>query len=231
VVLTVCVLVIVWLLVSHWKTRRSLRWWQSRQASHEAEAAELIRDGLLQEAFSLRRTLELALNHSTHPSQQVNQELLTTFERFHHELKELSDRLSPAYVDSNLPLAIQHLLERWQTSYPGLGVEADLASDWPDATESHNRLVLMAMNELLRITLPEAGPEPFLSLPSISVSLQEQAHANELILHLTDINQQSNPSISQDLTSLEQSFCLLMPGHCKIKHKQGNINCKFQWKY
>ncbi|MDX2230576.1 MAG: hypothetical protein NW220_13125 [Leptolyngbyaceae cyanobacterium bins.349] len=224
-VLIVCVLLILWLLLSQMEAQRSLRWWYSRQLLQHCQDAETIRDGLLQEAFTLRRNLELSLINSPQITKETNQELLSTFERLHHDLQELSDRLSPPFLDDSLPLAIQHLLNGWQSNYPFIQVKSNLPSDWPDQRYEQSRLILATLDELIRISLSDASAAALIML-----HLTAQKNVTELRIEIQSLNPAMVFPNVQDLHYLEQTFRYLMPGQCSIQQMNGMISCRFRWK-
>lgn len=224
VVLIICVLLILWLLMSQFEAQRSLRWWYNRQLMQHCRDAEMIRDGLLQESFTLRRTLELHLVNPPKLTKESNHELLTTFERFHHDLKELSDRLSPPFLDDSLPLAIQHLLNGWQASYPLIQIQSNLPSDWQAQTYEQSRLILAMLNELLKISLSDASTAAIIML-----CLTAQENVSELTIEIQSLNQAIVWFNWQDLRYLKQAFCCLMPGQCSIRQTNELIRCHFRW--
>ena len=211
--------------MSRIETQRSLRWWYNKQSERRFQDAELIRDGLLQEAFTLRRTLELSLMNSPESMEKTHQELLETFERFHHDLKELSDRLSPPYLDDNLPLAIQSLLSGWQVKYPAMQVELKLPHDWQRESSEQSRLILMALDELLGISLSGATGQTCLKL-----HLTAQAAGNELTVQIKPLNHATRGTNLHELHHLERTLHCLMPGQCSIQHKREIIDCHLRWK-
>jgi hypothetical protein len=113
VILAVSTLVLSLLLVSFLKTQRALHWWQNRQAQQSHQAAEEIRNKLLQTSFSLRRNLEVALGNETSDI-SLDRAWLNTLDGLHNDLKLLSDCLSPPYLEESLPLVIQCRAEVWQ---------------------------------------------------------------------------------------------------------------------
>ena len=84
----------LWLLLCNLRTQKALQWWFQRQSIHLSHEAEKIRDGLLQEAFTIRRSLELSLGENGYNSVTQSQDWLNKIEKFHNSLQQLSDRLS-----------------------------------------------------------------------------------------------------------------------------------------
>ncbi len=214
VILTVCLLILLWLSVSYVGMQRSLRWWQARQSDRQWHAAEGIRDGALQDSFAMRRSLELALTprvHRPEPAPEQTAHWLAQIETIQQDLEALSHHLSPPYWEDNFPLAVRSLLERWHRTHPGLTVATTLPHPWCQESGEAGRIVLMALDELLRLTLP-ADPTPI----ALQVSLQQQEQVQELIIHM------SAPNLAQifsqwnttELNHLRQAFHCLTLGRC-----------------
>lgn len=221
-----CMLILLWLLVSQIKTQRALQWWYSRQTTQLFQAAEGIRNGLLQEAFTLRRSLELSLATTTHTPETADQDCLTAIEHFHHDLKELSDQLSPPYIDDSLPLAIQSVLEEWKGQRPFCQIKWDLPSIWQPEPYDRSHLILTALDELLRLILvsPEFKSE-------IAVHLQQTDAKGELSIQFVAIDRGllTNPKTVRELQYLKQAFRVLSFGECFCRPCKQTITWYFRW--
>ncbi len=215
---------VVWLVVSHWQTQRSLGWWYRHQASQQAQAAEFIRDGVLQAAFSLRRSLELSLLNAAPTPPTVQRELLTTFDHIHQDLKILSDRLSPPYWEDSLPLAIQHLLADWQRRYPSLKLVVTLPAEWQHSP-THHHPILMLLNACLQVSLTQLTSE-------LVITLNLQQHGQYGVLDLTICPENSLVSFPyvQEFHYLEHISHLLMPGRCDFRQKRTIIYGSIKWR-
>ena len=154
---------------SYLRSQKALQWWQQKQSKQLSREAEKIRDGLLQESFTLRRILELSLLNEDLTSTQLNQDLLEKMEKFHQSLEQLSDRLSPAYIEDSLPLAIQCVVESWQTSNSNVKIEMELPAVWRQEPLDRSLLILKILDELLQMSSSELVTEL-----SIHISLKEQ---------------------------------------------------------
>ena len=125
---------------------------------HLHQAAEEIRNGILQKSFSLRRTFEVALN-DTAPGSSLNSQWLKTLEDLHTEFGLLSDRLSPPGLEDGLPLAIHYQSQQWQADYSDWEFKLDLPDQWMVEPCDRSRVILTALDELLRSTLCDDLPD------------------------------------------------------------------------
>lgn len=259
-VLIACIAILVWWFVSYSRAQRALRWWERRRGFQLYCETERIRNGLLQESLAMRRSIELLLGDSCEISVESVRDWLTGIEKFHHSLGQLSDRLSPPYVEESLPLAIQYLLELWQTYNPKLNIQMELPGDWPDEPPECSRVILIALDELLRITLSEVGtsqwgndthtsgtlrafqqcetqkigmlPSDVLTDLSIHVSLEKQVRFGEIKVQLSYPNESTfvSPSHLKDLDYLKEAFHFLTRGQCFYKRKELTVAWYFRWR-
>ncbi|MBR8838312.1 MAG: hypothetical protein DSM106950_31000 [Stigonema ocellatum SAG 48.90 = DSM 106950] len=222
----VYIVILMWSLKSHNKTQQALQWWFFRQSSKLFLEAEKIRDGLLQESFTIRRNLELLPVDNDELSVNKTQEFLKKTDDFHQSLAELSDRLSPAYLQDSLPLAIECLLEQWLTSHPELYFHIDLPTYWRDESAERSLIILRALEELLRITLPEV-----LTQISIYISLKELGNVGELTVTITypDVSTGQTYSSIPELGFLYESFRFLTSGKCFCRSKNLSAAWYFRW--
>ena len=259
-ILIACIAIIIWLFVSYSRARRALQWWERRRAFQLYCETERIRNGLLQESLAMRRSIELLLGDSCEISLQSVRDWLTGIEKFHHSLGQLSDRLSPPYVEESLPLAIQYLLELWQTYNPKLNIQMELPRDWPDESPECSRVILIALDELLRITLSEVAtshlgnntdtenrlrafqqcetdkigmlPSNVLTELSIHVSLKKQEKFGEIEVQISYPNESTlvSPSSLKDLDYLKEAFHFFTRGQCFYKRKDLTVVWYFRWR-
>jgi hypothetical protein len=178
---------------------------------------------LLQETFTIRRALELSLTQQDESSKEGAKNLLNTFEKFHASLKQLSDYLSPPYVEDSLPLAIQHLLGIWKLRYREVQIEMNLPENWHNDSHQHNRLVVMILDELLRIVLSNVSMDM-----SLAISLTAQATSSELKVQISQPN--FSPTAVREFDYLSQSFRLLMSGQCFQRQAGKTVTWYFRWK-
>lgn len=205
------------------RKQQALQWWFQRQSVKLAAEAEAIRDGLVQESFSMRRTLELLADDENLSVQ--SQKWLQTLEHFHYSLIELSDRLSLPHVEHSLPLAIKWLIQSWQTSHPELKIEMRLPTEsntFPKTT----LVLLMVLDELLRISLTE-----LLAGTSLQISLEQRKNRGELNFCIFFSNEAMLRTYSnlKELKYLSQTFRFLTSGECFWRRRKlMGIWC-FRW--
>ena len=211
---------------SHFKLQRAWQWWYKRQSSQLSFEAERIRDGLLQETFAMRRSLEL-FQIKRETSAEYHQVLLKKIEKFHHFLEQLSDRLNPPYLEDSLPLAIQHSLESWQRCDSKLNFQLELPASWSHELPERNRAILMTIDELLRITLAKIEQET-----SIHIKLSQQRHRGELMVQIyyPDVSTLNSTFDLEDWEYLKQSFQILASGRCDRSRKERTITWYFRWR-
>lgn len=228
VVLSTLLVSWVWLYASYLKTQRALQWWSQRQSIQQADEAEKIRDSLLQESFSIRRSLEQSLAENDELLGDRGQKWLASIEHFHQSLAQLSDRLSPPHTEYSLPLAVQWLIDWWQTSNPRLAVETELPLDWQDESPDRSQVVLRTLNELLRVTSSELATKT-----SIQIRLEQKGDMSELIFYISFPNESTLKSYSdlQELKYLTQAFRFLTSGQCFWRRKELTEALYFRWRF
>jgi hypothetical protein len=211
---------------SYLRSQRALQWWQQRQSGRLSCEAEKIRDGLLQESFTIRRSLELSLLNEDSTSTKLNQDLLKKTENLYHCLNQLSDRLSPAYIEDSLPLAIQCLVESWQRCNSNVQIEMDLPTVWKQEPRDRSLLILRILDELLKIMLSELVTELL-----IHISLKQQEKIGELIVHISypDILTLDSHWRRKDLDYLSQTFQFLTSGQCFRRREELTVAWHFRW--
>jgi hypothetical protein len=211
---------------SYLRSQQALQWWQQRQSGRLSCEADKIRDGLLQESFTIRRSLEVSLLSEDSTSTKLNQELLKKTEKLYHCLKQLSDRLSPAYIEDSLPLAIQCLVESWQKCNSNVKIEMEFPTVWKQEPRDRSLLILRILDELLKITLSELVTEL-----SIHISLKQQGKIGELIVHISypDILTLGSHWGREDLEYLRQTFQFLTSGQCFRRKEELTVAWYFRW--
>ena len=199
-----------------------MQWWFQSQSVKLVTEAEAIRDGLLQESFSVRRTLE-SLTERENLSTQV-QEWLKTLEQLHYSLIDVSDRLVPPHIEHSLPLALKWLSQSWQKN-PQLKIETNLPTDWEDEL-THSLVVIRIVDELLRITLTAFNPE------FLQISLKKHADIHELFLYISFPCLLTLISYSdlKELPYLRQTFRVLTSGQCFCHTEALTVKWCFRWR-
>lgn len=188
--------------------------------------AEKIRDDLLQESFAIRRSLELAIGGDGSASTGISGDCLKTIENFHHSLQQLSDRLSPAYIEDSLPLAIQGVVEPWRTGNPRLKINMDLPAWWSHEPPERSLVILKILDELLRITSSE-----LLTDILINISLTLLGNIGELSVHISypDTSTFDANSNQKELEYLSLTFEFLTSGQCCRRNKELTAAWYFRW--
>ncbi|BAZ38367.1 hypothetical protein NIES4101_43040 [Calothrix sp. NIES-4101] len=190
--------------------------------------AEKIRDDLLQESFSIRRQLEMLPTDNLELLINQRQEYLIKIQKWHQSLAKLSDRLFPESLQDDLPLAIYYLLEQWQISHRYLDLEIILPSSWRHEKIEDSLTILMILDELLKLTLPESE----LCLP-ISIFIHLQQHHNTAHLQINITYPDTFIFISYDnltfLSYLRKIFRFLTSGTFFFRRRNLTLDCNFYW--
>lgn len=218
--------VVLYLLLSHQQTQRALIWWNSRQWLKMYQEGEAIQNGLLQESFVIRRNLEILSVDPSFRQQKQEQYYLATMEKFHNSLKELSEYLSPAHIDDSLPLAIRHLLVKWESRIPGLNLQMELPNEWHHELLFTSRFILMVLEELMQMT-----SSIFSSNLSIFVSLKTRGNFHELTVKLADLKTAKQIYISNlpESDYLRRTFIFSTFGKCFCQHDDDAEIWYLQW--
>lgn len=219
-------MMLFWFPTSYLRTQRALQWWHQRQWIQLGSEAHRIRDGLLQESFTIRRSLELSLVDNIDISAKIGQDWLNKIEKFHHYLEQLSDRLSPVHIEYSLPLAIQYLLELWRTCNPKLNIEMDLPTHWWHEPPDRSIVILRVLDELIRISMSK-----LLTEISIDITLKLQENIGELVVYIfyPDVSTLISYYSLKDLEYLGQTFEMLTSGQCFREIKELSMAWCFRW--
>ncbi len=226
--------------ILHYKKQKSLQWWSCRQSMRLFLEAEIIRDSLLQDSFSIRRNLEmLPADETTISTGRIN-ECLQTIDNFHDSLTKLSDRLFPAYLPDSLPLAIQSTLENYQRSHPNLDLYLDIPSYWFSEPAERSLVIIRSIEELLRICIPNAAIQILnqnqnqnqtLNQTLVRIRLKQQNGKAELIIQITydDINTLSFYSNLPEARYLCDAFQFLTYGKCFYIRDNLSLTWHLSW--
>ncbi|WP_396020675.1 hypothetical protein [Aulosira sp. FACHB-615] len=208
------------------KFQQALQWWFARQSLKLYLEAKEIRDGLLQESFAIRRSLDLLTQDNLNLTINKTHEYLQQADNFHHALMQLSDRLFPTYIQDSLPLAIECLLEPWLTSNSHLQFHLDIPAYWRFETVERSLIVLRSLEELLILILPNCAINT-----SILISLKQQTYLAQLRVHITypDLSTVRFYSTLKELDYLCESFEFLTSGKCSYRQHHLSITCEFYW--
>lgn len=218
-------MLLLWSVASHLEMQRALQWWFRRRSVRLMSESERIHNGLLQEVFAIRRSLELSLINETSLSATQNQDWLTRTEKLHESLMQLGDTLSPPYVGESLPLAIQSLIQT-QFSPPGINLKLALPTDWHHDAPERDRMILDSLHELLTLSLPSAAIDG-----THRVQLSSDGKMGELQVAITCVDRPTLTALthSRDLAHLRRCFQCLTPGRCLCHIETLNITWRFRW--
>lgn len=216
ILLFISLLSLAWLLYCHLKAQQALQWWSQRQSLLLLNEADIVRDSLLQDSFSLRRSLER--------SPEACQQGVEKLEVFHRSLEQLSDRLSPPHVEYSLPLAIEWLTQSWQPRYPQLNIKTQLPSIWQDTPPEGNLIILRVLDELLQITAN-------FSAESLQICLK-QREIEELNFKISFAHKSMLIAYSdlKELNYLRQTFRFLTSGQCVWQRQGLTGSWCFRWR-
>jgi hypothetical protein len=190
------------------------------------QEAKEIRDGLLQESFTMRRSLDLFSQSNLYLPINKTQEYLKQADNFYHALVKLSDRLFPAYLQDSLPLAIECLLEPWLTSKSYLSFHLDMPLSWRQESVDLSLIILRSLEELLLITLPEVSVNT-----SVFIDLKQKNNQHQLIVHINypDVSTRNFYSNLKELQYLCTSFRFLTSRKCYCHKYNRSISFHFYW--
>lgn len=223
----ICIIIVFQLIIYYRQTQEALLWWHNRLWMRMCEKGEEIRNGLLQDSFVMRRYLELSSANINSDQRWPQKHYLNTFEKFYRSLNELSDYLFPAHIDDSLSLAIRHLLNSWKWRIQGLEIETDLQNHWYYESHQLNRIILMVLDELLRINLVQN-----FHVTSISIILQSNNKYSEIIVNFTNnshiLNKKSKIALTE-LKYLRHCFNFLTKGRCWYKIRDNQETWFFRW--
>ncbi|BCL37167.1 hypothetical protein NSMS1_36140 [Nostoc sp. MS1] len=188
--------------------------------------AEKIRDGLLQETFTMRRNLDLLLLDNLNLPNDKIIDSLKRVENFHYSLVKLSDRLFPESLQDSFPLAIESLVESWLVSHPHIDFQLDMPIYWRNEPSERGLIILSFLEELLTLTLSEV------TIPT-SIHLSLKSH-NSLGKLTVKINYYQTSTIFFnsrliELDYLSHSCQLLTSGKCIYHIRNLTVSWCFSW--
>ncbi|MEL6224176.1 MAG: hypothetical protein AAFR31_16195 [Cyanobacteria bacterium J06627_8] len=202
-------------------TQDALQWWHQQQVNRLHDGAELIRDGILQELFAIRRELELTYDNQA----SVSHDQIRQLEELHHQLEAFSNQLSPAFSRDSLPLAFQHVIQQWTQQHPNHTV----------LTQLPKTLHPIGAKGQIAVTVLE---ELFLFF---SNHLTEEASINVELIHTEDsvtlgvglcssaFHQCKAIARLREVAYLQQSFEFLTQGHAVQSVASSKIDWQFTW--
>lgn len=204
--------------------QEAMQWWQAQHTSQLHRQADNIHNVLLQELFSVRRSLEL---NATNPDcARLHQEWLTKIEGIQRSLEILSYELSPPYLEEALPLAIQYEVEQWKVQYPNLKFGLSLPLTWVLQSNRQNEVIVRTLGELLRLGLPKCDEQK-----GIALTLERQERMDKLELQICFPSEEALNSVLslKELGYLKQVFELLAPGEADLRRQGQTAVWYFSW--
>lgn len=202
---------------------RLLRWWHQHQAQQLNHEADLIRNGLLQDMFALRRRLELSCQSQPNAEAFDCPAHLADLKRLYAKLEALSNRLGSPYLQESLPLALQYALQPWQARFPW---QLNLPLAWGPEPVEHTRLLILLMETLLATLTPIAVPSRAILI------LQTAAGIQELTLELIydqGLPPALAPTSSTNLSPLLETFQLLTQGEYGQTATADTLSWTLRW--
>ena len=217
---------IISFLTPYHRVQKALQWWSYRQSAKLLLEAEQIRDGLLQETFTMRRNLDLLiLDNLNFPTDKI-QDSVKRIENFHLYLVKLSDRLFPESLQDSFPLAIESLIESWLVSNPQLQFQIDMPIYWRHEPGERGLIILTFLQELLTVTLSET-----LMPASIYLNLKFNNNLGKLTVKI-NYSQTSSVFFNSRLIELDylcHSYQLLTAGKCIYHIRNLTVFWCFSW--
>lgn len=212
------------LVVSHREMQQALRWWVRQEVVNRATYADRIQNGLIQDLFALRLSLQSA---STDSSESLPQRSwLAASEKLHTALHDLSTAFLSPYLPDSPTLAIRTLFQQWQAYHPIQHLQLDLPADWSSEPLEQSYLILALLQRLLELT---ASSVP---IALIKVHLVQQNKQAQLSINLIYVETptQMMATHAKDLKYLRRCFRCLVPGWCRHQVQELEATWQFGWK-
>lgn len=196
----------------------AMQWWHQRRSLRSDQQAAEIRHHLLQELFSLRRSLELANSNA-----DQHQQWLGKVEGLQRSLENLSHQLAPPYLEASLSLALQFAIEQWKVQHPEIQFEMHSTHSQQQDSLEHNRVILEVLNEWLRLNLPVCD---------LAIALNHQGNDHTLMLQVNyaDAEKLEATLKSVEVQYLSRVFELLISGKTEVKQQGQRAVWYFFWK-
>ncbi len=235
IIFLICTFVLLWITVSSQQMQQAIRWWFKQEAIDRAAHSDQIQNGLIQDLFAVRLSLQSPLPEQAEDRVRQQQIWVAEADKLHAHLSHLSDALTQPYLAESLPLAIRLLLKRWEIDHPNRTVRLDLPLDWHTEPLERNRIILVTLNTLLKLAVPSS-----ISHATLAITLIERLPRKgncfaspqaELIVKITYPNlatHQSNTRV-RELKYLCRCFRCLVPGRCSYQPQSSAAVWRFKW--
>ncbi|RZM76568.1 hypothetical protein [Leptolyngbya iicbica] len=174
-----------------------LRWWHRHQVRSLNELSDGIRNGLLQDLFTVRRQVELACLKPAGAAAYCCGQHLTELEKIYTQLEQLSSYLYSPFLEDSLPTALADALQPWHSKLP---LNCQFASEWESDLIEHNRL-LIGFTQRLLTQLTQAALSPH----RCDLTLRQQDYTKHLHYHIT-YSESLAPELLQVLSNQLEPF-------------------------
>ncbi|MGF1567070.1 MAG: hypothetical protein ACFCVD_03175 [Nodosilinea sp.] len=201
-----------------------MRWWHQHQARQLSHEADLIRNGVLQDIFALRRHLELSCQSQPNADAFGCEGHLTNLKRVYAALENLSHRLETPYLQDSLPLALQHALQPWQHRCPW---QVTLPPTWEAEPVENTQLLTMFLTILVPL-LTDTAPQPIHCL----LTLEAIAGHKQLTLQAAypeSLSSARVAALSTSVTPILDTFQLLTQGEYKPDFQPARLDWRLRW--
>ncbi len=207
------------------RARQTAQWWEAKQRLRVNRQVERVRDGLMQDLFTIRRRIELL----DHQSDVDIHALLQQISTMHHDLEHLTEHLSPPYIEDSLPLAIQNLVEQ-QRQGLSLPINLDLPANWLHSSATQNHTIVLMLDELIYLTIqPKTTQSIHLAL---STRTDQGIVQGLLTMSVMYANRDVCTAVqqSQEVAYLCRAFQLLTSGRCTQTRQDAVGQWQFRWR-
>jgi hypothetical protein len=207
------------------KLRAAFQWWQGCWFRDAAHQEEMIRDGVLQDIFSLKRGLELSSLTGLAPPLSEIAVWIDQLELLYRTFDRLGDRLHPPYLEDSLDLALQHMIERWIDKYPGITLSIQHPRRLDPSMSGFNRILLFSVEQLLLLFLQVQD----MMTVRVLLTKKDTLSILRLSLDLTQQNLANLDSTLQEIEYLQLVFPVLVNGHLIHSSSSTLLSCEFSW--
>lgn len=187
------------------------------------QEADLIRNGVLQDIFAIRRRLEL-LSQTRPLARDSFDRYLPELKHVYTILENLSNRLESPYLQNSLPLALEHSLKLWSET---MQLEMQLPQTWePDPIEYSRLLILLIENLWKQLAIAVVLPH------HCTLILQHQAAIKELRVQVSYkelLPSSLSNQIAISLIPFLKTFQLLTQGQYEQDFQPRSLNWILRW--
>jgi hypothetical protein len=221
-----CIVLLFWATASSRQMQQAMRWWFKQEAIDRAAHSDQIQNGLIQDLFAVRLSLQSPLPEQTEDRIRQQQIWVAEADKLHEHLSHLSNTLTQPYLAESLPLSIRSLLKRWEIAHPNRTLRLDLPLNWHTEPLERNRIILVTLNTLLKLTVPSS-----ISHATLEITLIDRLPQAELIVKITypDLATRRSNTRARELKYLCRCFRCLAPGRCFYQPQSSVAVWRFKW--